>query len=347
MTLEPKRPGLDRRRAAILRAVIREYVLSGQPIGSQTLAERYRIKASSATIRNDMSLLEELGYLTQPHASAGRIPTDLGYRWFVDNWPGPAWPNLPKRSQDAIDEVFQNDFRGIEEALDSTSHILSELTTSTAVALAPAPRRNTLKRLELVRRGARRATLLLIAHSGEVEQGVVEFPKDTTEVGLARIEQSLNAELAGLAFEDLCAKIEKPKAAQESRAAVAAAIKNLVKHQAGERVFRGGTANILSVDKFADMSTAHEIIEALEHPEIVSHLMDTAKVSGTVLVFIGGEVPVEQMKTCTVVFAPYGAGGDRTGSVGVVGPTRMDYPHTIAAVEAVARSLTRLLEPID
>jgi len=347
MTLEAKRPGLDRRRAAILRAVIREYVRSGLPIGSQTLAERYRIKASSATIRNDMSLLEEVGYLTQPHASAGRIPTDLGYRWFVDNWPGPAWPDLPKRSRDAIDEAFQSDFRGIEEALDSTSHILSELTTSTAVAVAPAPRPNVLRRLELVRRDARRATLLLIAQSGDVEQGVVEFAKDTTEVSLAKIEQILNSELAGFAFTDLVAKITKPGAREETRSAVAGAIKSLLVNQAAERVFRGGTANILSADKFADMSTAHEIIEALEHPEVVSELMDTAKGSGTVLVFIGREVPVEQMKTCTVVFAPYGAGGDRIGSVGVVGPTRMDYPHTIAAVEAVARSLTRLLGPIE
>lgn len=335
---------LDRRKASVLRAIVREYVKTGQPVASKTLADRYRLQVSAATIRNDMGILEELGYIIQPHTSAGRIPTDLGYRWFVDNWPGSAWPDITEAERKAIDFVLDAEFRGLEYMLDSTSHVLSKLTESAGIALAPPSRRNLLRRIELLSRDARRATMLLIARSGEVEQGVVEFPTDKTEDDLADIARDLNAKLDGIEFNKLGPTILESPTVNSDEQAIAGEINDLMVARASQRIFRGGTANILSKRSFSDIETVHEIVDALEHPLVLSGLMTAASGSATLLVFIGQEVPVEQMRACTVIFAPYDAGSDRQGSIGVIGPTRMDYPHTIAAVEAVARRLSALLE---
>jgi heat-inducible transcriptional repressor len=345
----PSMPGaagraLDRRKASILRAIVREYVKSGQPVASKTLVERYKLQVSAATIRNDMGVLEELGYIVQPHTSAGRIPTDLGYRWFVDNWPGTSWPEVSQEDRRAIDVVLDAEFRSLDYTLDSTSQVLSSLTEAAGIAMAPPSRRNKLRRLDLIMRDPKRATMLLVARNGEVEQGVVEFGEDKTEDELDDLAKSLNTKLEGVDFTELVKTILQAENVSSDYKAVADEIEDVMEAGASQRIFRGGTANILSPRHFADMETVQEIVDALEHPRVLSGLMTAVTDSATVLVFIGQEVPVEQMRACTVIFAPYGAGDDRQGSVGVIGPTRMDYPHTIAAVEAVARRLSALLE---
>lgn len=335
---------LDRRKASILRAIVREYVKSGQPVASKTLVERYKLQVSAATIRNDMGVLEELGYIVQPHTSAGRIPTDLGYRWFVDNWPGTSWPEVSQEDRRAIDVVLDAEFRSLDYTLDSTSQVLSSLTEAAGIAMAPPSRRNKLRRLDLIMRDPKRATMLLVARNGEVEQGIVEFPEEMTEDQLDDLAKALNLKLEGVDFTAMVKTITETEIFDADWKAVADEIEDVMEDGASQRIFRGGTANILSSRHFADMETVQEIVDALEHPRVLSGLMTAVTDSATVLVFIGQEVPVEQMRACTVIFAPYGAGDDRQGSVGVIGPTRMDYPHTISAVEAVARRLSALLE---
>jgi heat-inducible transcriptional repressor len=335
---------LDRRKGSILRAIVREYVKTGQPVASRTLADRYRLNVSAATIRNDMGVLEELGYITQPHTSAGRIPTDMGYRWFVDNWPGPSWPNLSDRARQAIDAILDSEFRGLDYTLDSTSHVLSELTDTAALALAPPSRKDFLRKFELIPRDSRRATMLLIAKSGEVEHGIVEFAEEKSEDELDLIAQHLNRQLEGVEFVDLSRKVRLLDPQNTDTSCVADEIESIISVRTTERIFRGGTANILSRGGFSDLETVHEIIDALEHPVILSSLLSAARGSAAVVVLIGQEVPVEQMRTCAVIFAPYEADSERRGSVGIIGPTRLDYPHTIAAVEAVAARLSSYLE---
>lgn len=349
---------LDRRKAAVLRAIVRDYVRTGQPVGSKAVAGRARIRVSSATIRNDMALLEELGYIQQPYTSAGRVPTDEGYRWFIDNWPGPTWPELPERAQQTIEGLVTSEFRGLEEALEETSQVLSDLTDATAVVVAPPSRKDLLKRVELLPRDDRRATLLLIADTGVVEQGVVEFSEARSEEQLSRLAEKLNDELDGVAFEEIPSRLTagasgpavlerggRTTGGQEpDRAVIASEIDKILSSRTGDRIFRGGTANILSPDKFADISTAHEVVEALEQPTSLTKLVQAARQAGSILIFIGREVPVEQMRACAVVFAPYDVGSDRHGTLGVVGPTRMDYPRTISAVESMARSLSEWLD---
>ena len=353
---------LDSRKAAIMRAIVHDYVRTGQPVGSKMLADRYPLGVSSATIRNDMAVLEELGYIHQPHTSAGRVPTDTGYRWFVDNWPGPTWPALPPNEADAVDSMWRRKFRELEELLDSATQLLSEVTEATAVVSAPTSQRDGLRRLELLARDDRRATLLLIADTGNVEHAVVELDGSHTEDELSELARALTLQLAGTAFEDLPEAIrtppqpgpgapapKAPRAAAEDaevRSRIAQEVDRLLAQRSRERVFRGGTAKILAPDKFADLSIAHQVVEVLEHPPNLSPLFTAVRQAGEILVYIGHEVPVEQMQNCAVIFATYGAGGDSRGALGVVGPTRMDYPHTISAVEAVARSLSRIFDSV-
>lgn len=352
MPIEPM-TGLDKRKATIMRAIVREYVRSGQPVGSKTLAQRYRLKVSAATIRNDMGTLEELGFIVQPYTSAGRIPTDRGYRWFVDNWPGNAWPDLPERQQRTIDGAYKEGFRDLDEVLDSTSKLLSQVTEATAVVSAPPGPKNKLSRLELFPRADGRVTLLVVADTGVVERGVVEMAAAKDPVKLSALAHKLNEELSAVPFEDLAAKLRKaappsnsarsPKKIDGDRTIIADELDRMVGRTDVDRIFRGGTANILSPDKFSDLATAHDVVGALEQPPILSGLLNAVRESQAVVVFIGQELEIEQMRACAVILAPYGV-DERQGTLGVVGPTRMDYPHTISAVEAVARSLSRLLE---
>lgn len=344
---------LDDRKAAVLRAIVREYVRTGKPVGSAALAKRYRLKVSAATVRNDMGLLEDLGYVAQPHTSAGRVPTDLGYRWFIDHWPNPDWPTLPAAEQRKISTALGEDFGGLEDALEGTSHILSGITEASAVVVAPPSRSHRLRRCELISRAARKATIILIADTGVVEQAVVEFDREVAQDELDEMARAINVEAEKVEFEDISHEVRQVAAVpQGDREVIADAIAAALKSSSPFKIFRDGTSNILDPEKFTDLETAKAVVSALEEPESISMLLEDLKGDtgesqpGALLVFVGREVPVEDMRACAVVFAPYGAGEGRGGTLGVVGPMRMDYPHTISAVRSIATSLSELLDSL-
>ncbi len=341
---------LDSRKGAILRAIVREYVRGGQPVGSKALSESYGLAVSAATVRNDMALLEDLGYIQRPHSSAGGVPTDMGYRWFIDNWPGPAWPELPPGQQRTIRGAFERGFYALEEALDATSQVLSEVTEAIAVVAAPPSRENRLRRLELLARADGRIGLLLIADTGLVEQGLVDLPQPKTEGQITELGTALNVELHGAAFEDLPARLaagsNQNSDPDGSRRIIAEEIQRILGAGAWERIYRGGTANILTREKFADLETAHGVVGVLEQPMVLAALLGEARGAGTLLVMIGQENPIRQMQACATVLASYGVGAQGRGTLAVIGPTRMDYPLTISAVNLVARSLSGLLDEL-
>jgi heat-inducible transcriptional repressor len=345
---------LDSRKAAILRAIVREYVRAGQPVGSKALSESIGLAVSAATVRNDMALLEDLGYIHRPHASAGGVPTDLGYRWFIDNWPGPSWPELPPGQSETIRRAFERGFHALEEALDATSQVLSEVTEAVAVVAAPPARENRLRRLELLARSDVRVGLVLIADTGVVEQGLVDYAQPLVEPELTELSLRLNAELAGEGFESIPARLRALPDPDGTRELIAAEVERMVAGGSWERIFRGGTANILSREKFADLEIAHGVVGAIERPMVLAALLgeargphDPAGQGGTFVVLIGQENPIQQMRACATVLASYGAGASqRGGTLAVIGPTRMDYPHTISAVNLVVRTLTGLLDDL-
>jgi heat-inducible transcriptional repressor len=341
---------LDSRKGAILRAIVREFVRAGQPVGSKALTEKLGLAVSAATVRNDMALLEDLGYIQRPHSSAGGVPTDKGYRWFIDNWPGPAWPDLPPGPQRAISDAFERGFYALEEALDTTSQVLSEVTEAVAVVAAPPSRENRLRRLELLARADGRIGLLLIADTGLVEQGLVDLPEPRTEQELADLSNALNAELTGAVFEELALRLASPppmgQPMDPTRALIAVEIQRIVTGSTWERIYRGGTANILTREKFSDLETAGGVVGVLEQPMVLAALLGRAQGEGAMIVLIGQEHSIEQMQTCATVLASYGLGDQRRGTLAVIGPTRMDYPLTISAVNLVARSLSGLLDDL-
>jgi heat-inducible transcriptional repressor len=345
MTPETERRLTDRR-ALILRAIVSHYVGTGEPVGSKVLVERYRLGVSPATVRNEMAALEDAGYIYQPHTSAGRIPTDSGYRYFVDEMPEGA--RLPAAEAHRIRQFFIEPRWELEEALRQTASLLSSLTNHAAVVFAPALDRSLIKHVELIALAGERAMLIAVTDTGRVENQVVRSPGGTEEADLLAASDALNKILGGISLEDAAVTIRK-RAAEFPREVVpfltlAADAFDAPDHdKAHERFFLEGTSNIVDEAKFSDLESVRRVISALEHRRLLLEVLADAFSFGGVSVRIGAENPSSEMQLCSVVAAPYGTGDGNLGSLGIVGPTRMDYRRTIAAVHEVSSHLGQML----
>ena len=339
-------PVLGDRRAQILRALVSHYVTSGEPVGSKTLVDRYRLGVSAATVRNELAALEDAGLIYQPHTSAGRIPTDAGYRVFVDRFAADG--KLPDKEAKRVRNFFVEPRWELEDALRQTASLLSTLTDHAAVVFAPALDRSTVRHLELVLLPADRAMVVIVADTGRVETHVIRVPSSMDEEQLSNAAQMLNRSLVGLPLEQLPSKMaeELPRLPLELRevvGTVAGTLAEELSQSDSERVFLEGTSNIVDEHKFSDLETVRQVIETLEHRRVLLEVLADAFSIETVSIRIGAENPVEEMQACAVISAPYNLEGTAIGSLGVVGPTRMDYRRTIAAVHEVASSLGRML----
>ncbi|MFN2586916.1 MAG: heat-inducible transcriptional repressor HrcA [Actinomycetota bacterium] len=343
MPPETERPLTDRR-ALILRAIVSHYVGTGEPVGSKVLVERYRLGVSPATVRNEMAALEDAGYIYHPHTSAGRIPTDVGYRYFVDEMPEGA--RLPAAEAHRIRQFFIEPRWELEEALRQTASLLSSLTNHAAVVFAPALDRSLIKHVELIGLAGERAMLIAVTDTGRVENQVVLVPDGTREPDLLAATATLNEILAGVALEDASATIRTHDLPQDQALLLrlaADAFDAPDEEGAHERFFLEGTSNIVDEAKFSDLESVHRVISALEHRRLLLEVLADALSLGGVSVRIGAENQSADMQLCSVVAAPYGTGDSTLGSLGIVGPTRMDYRRTIAAVHEVSSHLGQML----
>ena len=343
-------PVLGDRGAQILRALVSHYVTSGEPVGSKTLVDRYRLGVSAATVRNELAALEDAGLIYQPHTSAGRIPTDAGYRVFVDKFAGGG--KLPDKEARQVRSFFVEPRWELEDALRQTASLLSTLTHHAAVVFAPALDRSTVRHIELVLLPSDRAMVVIVTDTGRVENHVIRVPKEMDEEQLANAAHMLNRAFVELPLEELPRKMaeELPRLPLELREVVGTLAGTLAKElsdEDAERVFLEGTSNIVDEQKFADLGTVRQVIEALEHRRLLLEVLADAFSIETVSIRIGAENPVEEMQSCAVITAPYSLEGITVGSLGVVGPTRMDYRRTIAAVHEVASNLGRMLSGQD
>ena len=337
---------LDARKAAVLRAIVSQYVQSGEPVGSKTLVERFKLKVSPATVRNEMSALEDAGYIYQPHTSAGRVPTDTGYRYFVDSWATQV--ELPDRDAELIKRFFGEPRWELEESLRRTATLLSRLTHHAALVFAPALDRSTVRHVELVRLGGDRAMILLVTDTGRVANHVVRIPAALDDVQLDNATEMLNRIVADVALESSAATIRGaldrfPLELRDAVEAVAKALDEEFSERETERVFLEGASNIVDEHKFADIETVREVIGALEHRRLLLEVLADSLSDESVSVRIGRENELEQMQSCSVITAPYGQANNPVGTLAVVGPTRMDYRQGIAAVHEVASALGRML----
>ena len=340
---------LDERKGRLLRAVVRDFIQTAEPVGSKTLAERYSLGVSTATIRNELAALEQAGYLTHPHTSAGRIPTDLGYRFYVDSLSGVG--KLARAQEDAIVGYFEGT-ADLEETLQRTSVLLARLTHYTAMVAPPALDRSRLRHVELVALGRRVVLMVLILDTGRVEKRLLETDEDVHDEDLEELRRQLNERLVGQRLDraELLLSAAEDRVPPERRALfqhLADAIGQVVGDQASERVWVGGQAHIAGPGAFDGIETIRRVYEALEQQMLVLRLLQAAlgreRAAQRVTVLIGSENPVEGMEACSLVTSAYLA-GDAAGSIGVLGPTRMDYLRAMAAVQAVARYLGDALD---
>jgi heat-inducible transcriptional repressor len=339
---------LSDRKATILRALVRLYIRTGEPVGSEALASSAVLGVSSATIRNELASLEEMGYLTQPHTSAGRAPTDLAYRSYVDMLP--ARPKLRDSERKAIVHFFDEALADVDGILRGTTHLLSRLTRYASLALAPSQRETAIARAELVRLGT--ATLLLVVFdTGQVEKRLVEMPTEATEEQVDGISRSMSESFRGKAAAaardvatERARRAEEPERAILSR--VADALKSIDEAAEAEHVFLGGVANIAAEEAFNRRETLRQIYEALERESAILGLLREAAANAPLGVMIGRENSMPEMWEASVVAAPFAAGG-AIGSIGVVGPLRMDYGAAISAVRAVAERLSAAVEALS
>jgi heat-inducible transcriptional repressor len=340
---------LDDRKAAILRAIVSHYVRFGEPVGSKTLVTGYGLSVSPATVRNEMMALEEAGFIYQPHTSAGRIPTDTGYRHFVDTFDEDIRLSAPEARR--IQHFFGEPRWELEDALRQTATFLSSLTDHAAVVFAPALDRSVVRHVELVRLAGGRAMLVVVTDTGRVENHVISVTDAVDEFQLDEAAELLRRLLIDVPLERASAVLLEgverlPLEYRELASTVAATLVEKLTEREGNRVFLEGTSNIVDEQKFADLETVRQVIGALEHRRLMLEVVAEGLSVGGVSVRIGAENHVEGMQFCSVITASYGTGDTAIGSLGVVGPTRMDYRRTIAAVHEVSSNLGSMLSSL-
>ncbi len=339
---------LDERKKMVLLAIIQDYIATAEPIGSRTIARKYKLGVSPATIRNEMSDLEELGYIEQPHTSAGRVPSDLGYRYYVDC--------LMKKRKLSVDEK-QSVMGGIQSRVDEvarvieeTNRVLSSLTNYTSVVLGPKTSANpTVKHVQLMPLDPGKALVVVVSGSGIVQNRMINVPEGLTADDLHYITNVLNAKLQGLTLNSIKMTLIKEIYSELSKHeniinAAMDLIQGSLNLNPEEKVYLSGTLNIFNQPEFRDINKVKTLLSLLEQDNLLRNLLreNTNKDTG-VIVKIGGENQVEGFKDCSMITATYQVDGEVIGAIGLIGPTRMEYDKAVAMVEFVTNHLSNIL----
>jgi heat-inducible transcriptional repressor len=329
----------DDRRFEVLRAIVADFVATKEPIGSKALVDRHNLGVSSATVRNDMAVLEAEGYITQPHTSSGRVPTEKGYREFVDRID--EVKPLSGSERRAIMEFLESGV-DLDDVLRRAVKLLAQLTRQVAIVQYPTLSTSTVRHLEIVTLTPARLLMVVITDSGRVDQRIVELGDTIDEHQLSQLRELLGQALEGkrlaaasIAVADLAARLDGSGGLGDAVGRSATVLlESLVEHNE-ERLLMGGTANLTR--NTADFGgSLRSVLEALEEQVVVLRLLAASQEAGKVTVRIGHETEAEQMVGTSVISTTYGSSGTVYGGMGVLGPTRMDYPGTIANVAAVA-----------
>ena len=336
--------GVEDRKLEVLRAIVADFIATNEPVGSKALVDRHNLGVSPATIRNDMAALEEEGLIAQPHTSAGRVPTDAGYRLFVDKLT--EIKPLSGAERRAI-HTFLDGAVDLDDVLHRAVRTLAQLTRNVAVVQYPSLSRSRIRHLELVMLSGSRLMLVLITDTGRVEQRIVELPAEVSDVVVFDLRATLNARLRDGLLSDA------PEVIGDLPAHVVPELRGLLVtlttvllevlvEPSSDRILLGGTANL--TERTLDFPAIRPVLEALEEQVVLLRLLDESVASSKIVVAIGNETQHVGLATTAVVSSGYGVRGAALGAVGVLGPRRMDYAHTMARVAAVARYVGTLLE---
>ncbi len=334
------------RRLAVLRAIVEDYVTTREPVGSKALVDRHQLGVSSATIRNDMAALEEAGLIAAPHTSAGRIPTDAGYRLFVDRLSDVKPMSVSERK--ALHDFLAGAI-DLDDVVDRTVRVLASLTRQVAVMQYPSLSKSTVRHVELVPVGTHRLMVVLITGTGRVEQRVLETSAELDEAVLGEVRARLNAESVGKLLSQAAVHLQGlpdhfPAADRDLVRAVVQALDDALVEEREERVVLAGTGNLTRWEQDFPRNLG-PVLDALEEQVVLLRLLrELALDDGGVGVRIGHEIDHKGLQSTSLISTGYGHGPQAVAGLGVLGPTRMDYPATIATVRAVARYVSRVID---
>lgn len=334
----------DDRRRAVLHAIVEGYVATSEPVGSKALSTREELGVSPATIRNDMAALEEDGLIAQPHTSAGRIPTDKGYRSFVDHVAASALQDSQKR---AI-ATFLSDAVDVNDVVERSVRLLSQLTRQVAVVQYPSVRESAVRRVELVRIGADRALVVVVSADARVEQATILLGDNPSDDEFERVAREVNYVSVGTVPSGLQAALDAWSSSPGQpgwTGDLTAAVAKSARGGTVERVVFAGAANLARAGTDFEADAVGSVLDALEEQVVLLRLLhEMTGHSQDVAVRIGAETQHEALARTSIVAAGYGGDNGSLSLLGALGPTRMDYPGTMAAVRAVARYLSKVVE---
>lgn len=337
---------LGERQKAILQAIVDDYINTAEPVGSRTIAKNYNLGLSSATIRNEMADLEELGYLVSPHTSAGRIPSDLGYRFYVNEL-----MSTYQMTDDELERMkilFDIGICQLDKLIQRAGDIISELTKYTTIAITPEIGKSYIKRFELVGIGPSEVLIVLVTNEGIVKNQIMRMKYDK-EV-LKRLSQTLNKEFTGLTLEEISiAKIGILQSIFGNSIDIIEII-NFISQSIceldGSEVYVLNAHNILDYPEYQDISNAKGVISFLEDKKSLKSVVDQERGQGRINIVIGSESNYEEMKKTSIVTAKYKAGGRVEGKISILGPTRMEYSKVVSSLDYISKNIDYILNQI-
>jgi len=337
---------LDERNKKVLQAVIDSYISTGAPIGSNVLIKRYDFSVSSATLRNIMAELEEMGYLTHPHTSAGRIPTERGYRYYIDGLIS------VKRDTDDIKDQLQQapPLHGgdLHELMEEASQFLAKLSRYAGVVIAPAEPEGKYKHIEFIRLHGREVLIIFVTSNGTVQNKLIQLDEEILQHDLNTFSTFLDEELEHWPLTEvrrrLVEKLREEKRVFKRLMEETYQASREIQERDSEKVYIGGAFQVLESPEFANVEKMRTLFKAFEDKYKLLKLLERSVTAGGIKVFIGSENPYFEMQGCSLVVSSYQAGSDVVGTLGVIGPTRMQYKQVIQVVDYTAKLVSRLLD---
>lgn len=335
---------LTERQKTLLLLIIRDYIDSAQPVGSKRLAERYHLNLSSATVRNEMAALTEMGYLRQPHTSAGRVPTEEGYRYFVSQMVHSA--QLPESVQHTISHQFYQSRPELDQWMTLAASILAHQSQGLSVVTAPHVAQAKFKHVELISTQGRQVLMVLVMVGGEVSQQILTLAEPVPQERLSQAAARLNGLLAGLTTQAISSLTARPDPLDQDILLLIVQEMRRISDKSSGEVYTDGLTNVLSEPEFAESNDVRRALRIFDEPAALQDILARTTLNsniGGLQVLIGGEGEWEDLRQCSMVIARYGVPGMATGALGVLGPMRMAYGRTIPTVRYVAGLLSDLV----
>jgi heat-inducible transcriptional repressor len=333
--------GLTERQQVILALIVRDYTETAQPVGSARLAGHYKLDMSTATIRHEMAVLTEQGYLRQPHTSAGRVPTEEGYRYFVTHVVYQA--DLSEPARDTIAHQFYQARQDVEQWMPLAASILAHHSRAASIVTAPHSKRSRFKHVELIATQGRQVLMVLVLAGGEVSQQILTLAEPVAQERLSSAANRLNQVCSGKVTEEITAMPSRGDALDKDILTLVLQDMNKGEQRVSGDIYLDGLTNVLSEPEFLESGDARRAVHLFEERSLLQDLLSTNSNVGGVQVLIGGEGRWEELKQCSVVLARYGIPGLATGMLGVLGPMRMAYARTIPTVRYMADLLSSLV----